>query len=178
MQLKVFLRINWSNSLHCLRTPVPSLSRVSIKTTCFPLFLPFLLTLNPLSPPQNTFNHCSCNLKPVIKFTKLPIYCHPPYNQLERFFVFPKCCFGTYIIDIPPSGSQWCSNLGIYINDLVRVKRQWLLCILWSATECKLMTLDDITTQIERHYELTTNTTHSLRGWHNISLHIPGSEDS
>ena len=25
------------------------------------------------------------------------------------------------------------------------------------------MTLDDITTQIERHYELTTNTTHSLQ---------------
>ena len=87
----------------------------------------------------------------------------PSHNQLKRFFVFPKCCFGTYIIDMPPSGSQWCSNLGIYINDLARVKRQWLLCILWSATECKLMTLDDITTQIERHYELTTNTTHSLR---------------
>ena len=49
------------------------------------------------------------------------------------------------------------------MNDLARVKRQWLLCILWSATECKLMTLDDITTQIERHYELTTNTTHSLQ---------------
>ena len=63
---------------------------------------------------------------------------------------------------MPPSGSQWCSNLGIYINDLARVKRQWLLCILWSATECKLMTLDDITAQIERHYELATNTTHSL----------------
>ena len=62
---------------------------------------------------------------------------------------------------MPPGGSQWCSNLGIYINDLARVKRQWLLCILWSATECKLMTLDDITAQIERHYELTTNTTHS-----------------
>ena len=68
MQLKVFFRINWSNSLHCLRTPLPSLSRVSIKTTCFPLFLPFLLTLNPLSPPQNIFNHCSCNLKPDIKY--------------------------------------------------------------------------------------------------------------
>ena len=82
--------------------------------------------------------------------------------SLNSIFVFPKCCFVTYIIDIPPSGSQWCSNLSIYMNDLARVKRQWLLCILWSATECKLMTLDDITTQIERHYELTTNTTHSL----------------
>ena len=121
---------------------------------------PPLLTLNPLFPTRNTFNHCSCNLKPDIKFTTLSVYFHPNTIRLEDF-VFPKCLSPT--LDITPlrcpSGSQWCSNLSIYMNDIARVKRQWLLCILWSAMECKLMTLDGITTQIERHYELTTNIT-------------------